>query len=130
MIIRFIANALALAVAAWLVPGITLSASTTSQKGLALAIVAVIFGVVNALVKPVFEAVTGCFILITFGLFLWVINACMLKLTGWVAGQVGLGFTVDNWTAAFIGALIVSIVSALVSGAWRRTQGDRQEHAR
>ena len=110
-ILRLLATAGALAVATWLLSGITLTASSTSGKILALLIVALIFGVLNAIVKPIFALVTLPLLLLTLGLFLLVINACIMLLTSWVAEKVGLGWHVDGfWTAVF-GAIIVSIVS-------------------
>lgn len=114
-ILRLLANAAALAVATWLLSGITLNTPTTSRKILALLIVALIFGVLNAVVKPVFKLVTAPIVLLTLGLFLLVINACIMLLTSWVADKVDLGWHVDGfWTAVF-GAVIVSIVSFLLN---------------
>jgi putative membrane protein len=110
-ILRLLANAAALAVATWLLSGITLNTPTTSQKVLALLIVALIFGVLNAVVKPVFKLVTAPILLLTLGLFLIVINACIMLLTSWVAAKVGLGWHVDGFGTAVIGAIIVSVVS-------------------
>ena len=98
-ILRLLANAAALAVATWLLTGITLNTPTTSRKIVALLVVALIFGVLNALVKPVFKLVTAPIVL----------------LTSWVADKIDLGWHVDGfWTAVF-GAIIVSIVSFLLS---------------
>jgi putative membrane protein len=124
-ILRLLANAAALAVATWLLSGITLNTPTTSRKILALLIVALIFGVLNALVKPVFKFVTAPLVLLTLGLFLIVINACIMLLTSWVADKVDLGWHVDGfWTAVF-GAVIVSIVSFLL-GAFVPDANDRR----
>jgi len=110
-ILRLLATAGALAVATWLLSGITVTDPTTSGKILALLIVALIFGVLNAIVKPIFKLVTLPIVLLTLGLFLLVINACIMLLTSWVASNVGLGWHVDGfWTAVF-GAIIVSVVS-------------------
>ena len=114
-ILRLLANAAALAVATWLLSGITLTAATTSSKILALLVVALIFGVLNALVKPVFKLVTAPIVLLTLGLFLIVINACIMLLTSWVAGKVDLGWYVDGFWTAVVGALIVSVVSFVLS---------------
>ncbi len=114
-ILRLLATAGALAVATWLLSGITLNDPTTSGKILALLIVALIFGVLNAIVKPIFKLVTLPIVLLTLGLFLLVINACIMLLTSWVASNVGLGWHVDGfWTAVF-GAIIVSVVSFLLN---------------
>ena len=114
-ILRLLATAGALAVATWLLSGITLNDPTTSGKILALLIVALIFGVLNAIVKPIFKLVTLPIVLLTLGLFLLVINACIMLLTSWVASNVGLGWHVDGfWTAVF-GAIIVSVVSFVLN---------------
>ena len=119
-LIRLVVNALALAFVTWLLSGISLTGDTTDRKVLVLIVVALIFGIVNAVVKPVFTLVTAPLVLLTLGLFLLVINALMLLLTSWVAGLVGLGWQVDGFGTALLGAIIVSVVSfilnAFVSG--------------
>ncbi len=112
---RLLANATALAVATFLLSGITLTASSTRDKILALLLVALIFGVLNAVVKPIFKFVTAPAVLLTLGLFLIVINGCMLLLTSWVAGKVDLGWHVGGFLTALAGALIVSIVSFMLN---------------
>src|SRR5580765_560529 len=115
MLLRLVANAAALAVATALLSGITLTADTTAKKIFALLVVALIFGVLNAIVKPLFTLFTAPLVLLTLGLFLFVINGCMLLLTSWVADKVDLGWQVDGfWTAVF-GAVIVSIVSFVLN---------------
>ena len=81
-------------------------------------IVAAIFGLVNALVKPLFVFVTSPLLLLTLGFFLRVINALMLQLTSWLAGVFGLGFHVDGFWPAFWGALIVSVVSFILNSSF------------
>ena len=119
-LIRLVVNALALAFVTWLLGGISLTGDTPGRKVLVLVVVALIFGIVNAVVKPIFTLVTAPLVLLTLGLFLLVINALMLLLTSWLAGQVGLGWRVDGFGAALLGAIIVSVVSfilnAFVSG--------------
>ena len=111
LILRLLANMGALALATWLLSGITLTAPTTERKVLTLLIVALIFGVVNAIVKPIFTLVTAVAVVLTLGLFLIVINALMLLLTSWISDQFNLGWSVNGfWTAVF-GSIIVSIVS-------------------
>jgi len=115
LILRLLANMGALALATWLLSGITLTAPSTERKVLTLLIVALIFGVVNAIVKPIFTLVTAVAVVLTLGLFLIVINALMLLLTSWISDQVDLGWSVNGfWTAVF-GSLIVSIVSFVVN---------------
>jgi putative membrane protein len=114
-LLRLVANAAALAVAAFLLSGITLTSDTLTGKTITLLIVAFIFGIVNAIVKPIFAFFSIPLLLLTLGLFLLVINACMLLLTSWVAGKFGLGWEVDGFWVALIGSIIVSIVSFLVN---------------
>ena len=111
LVLRLLANAAALAVATFLLSGISLTAPTTSGKVVTLLVVALIFGVVNAVVKPVFTLVTVPLLLLTLGLFLVVINALMLLLTSWVSTRVDLGWSVEGFGTAVLGALIVSVVS-------------------
>jgi putative membrane protein len=111
LVLRLLANAAALAVATFLLSGITLTAPTTQGKVVTLLVVALIFGVLNAVVKPIFTLVTVPLLLLTLGLFLVVINALMLLLTSWVSSRVDLGWSVDGFGTAVLGALIVSVVS-------------------
>ncbi len=115
LILRLLANAAALAVATFLLSGIALTSGTTERKILTLLVVALIFGFVNALVKPIFTLVTVPLLLLTLGLFLLVINALMLLLTSWLSDKVGLGWSVDSFGTAVLGAVIVSIVSFLLN---------------
>ena len=114
-IVRLVVNAAALAIATWILSGITLTGPSTARKIITLLIVALIFGVLNAIIKPLFALFTAPLILLTLGLFLIVINACMLLLTSWIAGKVGLGWHVNGFWTAVIGAIIVSIVSFLLN---------------
>ena len=114
--VRTVAVAVALAVAAWIVPGIELVRGAGTQQLLTLIGVALIVGLVNAFVRPMVRLLTGCLVLLSFGLFLLVVNAWMLQLTSWIAGQLGLGFRVDGFGSAMLGSIIVSLVSGVVSG--------------
>ena len=115
MLLRLLANAAALAVATALLAGISLTAPTTEGKVVTLLIVALIFGVLNAVVKPVFTLVTAPLVLATLGLFLIVINALLLLLTSWISTRVELGWFVDGFGTAVIGAVIVSVVSFVLN---------------
>ncbi|GAA4991889.1 putative membrane protein [Nonomuraea thailandensis] len=117
---RFIIRTLAAAVALWVaiqfIDGIDVDAPTNSARywGVLL-LVALIFGIVNAIVKPIVKALGCAVIVLTLGLFLLVINAAMLYLTSWIAGELDIPFHVDNfYPAAFWGAVIVSLVSWLL----------------
>jgi len=108
---RVVVNALALAAAAWLLADIYVTGATTGTKLLHLLLVAVIFGVVNTFVSPVVKLLSLPFIILTLGLLIFVINALMLMLTGWLSTQFGLGFHVDGFWTAVLGAIIISIVT-------------------
>jgi len=108
-LIRWFINAVALWVAVRLV-GIEASTDLITIAGVAL-----IFGLVNALIGPILRFLTCPLIILTLGLFTLVINALMLLLTSWVAGQLGLVFQVTDFWQAFIGALIISVVSFVLS---------------
>ncbi len=110
-LIRVIVDALALAVAAWLIDDIKVTEEAREDQVLALVIVALIFGVINAFVKPVLKLFSLPFIILTLGLFLLVINAALLLLTSWIAGEIGLGFEVDGFWTAVLGSIVITIVS-------------------
>jgi putative membrane protein len=110
-VISVVVDALALAAAVWLVGGISLTGDTTEDQVLVLVIVALIFGVINAFVAPLVKLLSLPFIILTLGLFLLVINAFMLMLTSWIAEQVGLGFEVDGFWSALLGAIVITIAS-------------------
>ncbi|MDT0342201.1 phage holin family protein [Streptomyces litchfieldiae] len=114
ILVRFLANAVALAAAVWLVGDITLGEddASTGSKTATLLIVALIFGLVNLIVKPIVKLFSLPLLILTLGLFTLVINALMLMLTGWIAGD---SFEVDGFGSAFVGGLIISIVSWAVN---------------
>ncbi|MGB3955376.1 MAG: phage holin family protein [Brooklawnia sp.] len=131
LLLRIVATALAVWVAGWLVPGIQVggTAATGDPSGdviVTLLLVSLVFGLVNSFVKPVVQVLSGCFILLTFGLFLLVINAAMLMLTSWIMGQFGIAFTVTGWGAALLGSIIISLVSALINGITGAGKGDQR----
>ena len=109
VILRILINAAALWLAAVVVPGIH-----AGGIGSILA-TALVFGIVNALIRPVMKLVSCPIILLTLGLFTLVINALMLMLTGWLGRILGIDFRVDGFVAAFLGALLISIVSTVLS---------------
>ena len=115
MIKRIVIDALALAVATLVLPGITLADPLSVRGVLTILGVAVVFGILNALVKPLFKALTGCLVMLTFGLFLFVINGAMMLLASWICGQLGLGWNVDGWLTAIEGGIIVAVVSFLAA---------------
>ncbi|MXY93363.1 MAG: phage holin family protein [Caldilineaceae bacterium SB0670_bin_27] len=114
LLLRLVGNAIALYVASTLIDGIQFGAGGEVDFGSLLA-VTLIFGVVNAIIKPVVKVVTCPAFLVTLGLFTFVVNALMLLLTGWLAGILNVDFQVDGFGAAFLGAIVISFVSFLLS---------------
>ncbi|MCX5211685.1 phage holin family protein [Kitasatospora sp. NBC_00240] len=110
--IKTLINAAAIWVAAWIVTGITLSGQDGwGQQTLTVIAVALIFGVVNWLIKPVVKLFSLPLFVLTLGLVTFLINALMLWLTSWASDKLDLDFHVDGFWAAFFGALIISLVS-------------------
>ncbi|GAA1908267.1 MULTISPECIES: phage holin family protein [Streptomyces] len=110
-VVKTIANAAALAVAVWLLDKITLTGDSTGKKTLTLIVVALLFGLVNFLVKPIVKVLTFPLFILTLGLITLVVNALMLLLTSWLADKFDLSFHVDGFWTAVLGGLIISIVS-------------------
>jgi len=116
-----VTTAVALAVATLLLDGIRFSGPIHGQeeirhKLVPLLLVALIFGVITSFVKPVLTILSIPFIVITLGLFLLVINAALLLLTSWVAGQLDIGFHVTGFWPAVGGAIVITVVTWIVDG--------------
>ena len=109
-VLRLVINAAALWVATRLVPGVTFQGGSVAFLGVALT-----FGVINAFIRPVAKILTFPLILLTLGLFALVVNGLMLWLTSSLSSSLGLGFHVTGFWPAFWGALVVSIVSTMLS---------------
>jgi putative membrane protein len=110
LVLRILINAAALWVAVRIVPGIAYTGTP-----LMLLCVAIVFGVVNTIVKPIVTLLSIPAILLTLGLFLLVVNALMLWLTGWLSTVLGLGFQVQGIGPALLGAIVVSLVAWTLS---------------
>ena len=107
-------NAVALAVVLWLIPGIHLDgpahgSDEIKHKIVPLLVVALILGVVSAVIKPILTILSLPLIILTLGLFLLVINAAMLGLTSWLLGPTRVGFHVDDFWSAVWGGLVFAI---------------------
>ncbi len=113
LLIRWFIVAISLGVAVWIVPGISVEGGTA---WVAVAIVAIVLGLVNAIIRPILAFLScGC-IVATMGLFMIVINAFTLWLSSWVAvNWLNIGFYVDGFLPALFGGIIVSIVSFVLS---------------
>ena len=110
-IVRLLVNAVALWCAARFIDGISYRGSWPGLVGLSL-----VFGIVNAFIRPVLSFFSFPIQIVTLGLFTVVLNALMLMLTGWLAVRFDIAFTVSGFVPALLGALVVSIVS-MVLGA-------------
>lgn len=114
MLLTVLTGAAGLAVAAWMFDGISIGGADRNEQVVTLLLVAAIFGVVNAFVRPIVALLSIPFYILTLGLFFLVVNALMLLLTSWIADQVGIPFKVDGfWTAVF-GGLVISLASAVI----------------
>lgn len=116
-LVRLLTNAAALWVATQVVPGVSYSG-----EWLPFFAVALVFGGINATLRPLLKLLTCPLILLTLGLFALVVNGLMLWLTGSLSQSLGLGFQVSGFWPAFFGGLVVSIVSTLISIAFRPPQ--------
>jgi putative membrane protein len=112
LLLRWLITALALGAAVAVVPGIRVE---SDSAWLTVAVMAVILGLVNAFVRPLLKLLSCPLILLTLGLFLLVINAVTLWLAAQLAGVLSIPFYVDGFWPAFLGGLIISIVSFLLS---------------
>lgn len=119
-LITLVINAAALAITIWLFDGITLTGNTDTDKALTLVLVAAIFGIVNAIVRPVVAILSLPLYILTLGLIAFVINALMLMLTSWISGEIGIGFNVEGFWTALLGAIVISIVGALLGAVLRK----------
>ena len=121
LLLRWVITAVALFVAAWLLPGIHVDGT----GWVAYAVVAVILGLVNAIIRPLLALLTCPLIILTLGLFTLVINALTLWLSANIANGLGLGYYVDGFWPAFWGALIVTIVTTILSAFLKDEREDR-----
>ena len=115
LIVRLLAGAVALAAAAWLIEGISIGPGTTSERAFTLLAVAVIFGLVNVIIRPIVRLISIPLFILTLGLFTFVVNALMLMLTAWIGDQFDLAFEVDGFWSALLGALVISIVTFVLN---------------
>jgi len=113
-LVRWGINAVALYAAVWIVPGIEFRGDWTGVLWLAL-----ISGLLNALVRPLLKFLTCPLIILTLGLFTIVINTVMLLLTSRIGQAFGIGLTVDGFWTAVLGSLVISVVSIVMSVIFR-----------
>lgn len=109
LILRWAINAVAVWAAVAILPGVDAAGVVD------ILVVALIFGLANALIRPVLKLLTCPLIILTLGLFTLVLNALMFWLAGWLGATLGFGFWVDGFLSAFLGGLIVSAVSVVLT---------------
>ncbi|MEU7003803.1 phage holin family protein [Nonomuraea sp. NPDC046570] len=113
-IIKILVVAVSLWVAAQLLDGIEITTTTTAKYWGTLVVVSLIFGVINAVLKPIIQTIGCAFYVLTLGLFALVVNAGLLLLTSWIAEQLNVPFHVDDFWTALLGGIIVAVVSWLL----------------
>ena len=107
LLVRWFTLAVAIGATAWLMPGVQVQNGVTG-----LALVALVFGLVNAVIRPILSILTCPLIILTLGLFILVINALMLTLTAWLIPDL---LSVSGFWSALIASLIISIISAILN---------------
>ncbi|MCL4553733.1 MAG: phage holin family protein [Actinobacteria bacterium] len=113
LLIRWLINAIALVVAAFLVPGITVEGDSAF---IAFGITAIVLGLLNATLRPLLTFLTCGFVVLTLGIGLLFINAFVLWAAAWISSDLlGIGFAIDGFWSAFLGGIVVSVVSFLLS---------------
>jgi putative membrane protein len=116
IVIRLAVSALSMWIATVLIPGITLSTDSIPEALLTLVVVAAIFGLVNAVLRPIIKTVGCAFYVLTLGLVAIVVNGLLFLLTSYIAEQLELPFHVDDfWPSAVVGALLVGVVSWILN---------------
>jgi putative membrane protein len=116
ILIRLVITAVSLWIATLLIDGIQLNATSTLGKAGTLLAVAAIFGIVNAVLRPIIKTIGCGLYVLTLGLIALVVNGLLFLLVSWISGQISLPFHVDNfWPSAVFGALLVGIVSWLLN---------------
>jgi putative membrane protein len=114
-LVRLAITAIALWITTMIVPGVEVTGRNATDTALTLLVVALVFGVVNAVLKPVIKVLGCVFYLLTLGLFALVVNALLFLFTNWIAQGLHLPFHVNGFWSAFWGAIVVAVVSWVIS---------------
>ncbi len=125
IVIRLVVTAVALWISTLLLHGITLDTPSTAKKIGTLLAVAAIFGLVNAVIRPIVKTVGCAFYVLTLGLIALVVNGALFLLTSWIAGKLSLPFHVNTFLTAVLGALIVGVVSWILNAVIPDRAGGR-----
>ena len=116
IILRVVITAVSLWIASLLIDGIQLTTDSVPKQIGTLLAVSVIFGVVNAILRPIIKVIGCGLYVLTLGLIAFVVNGLLFMLTSWIAGKLDLPFHVENfWPSAVLGALLVGVVSWLLN---------------
>ncbi|GIF19872.1 hypothetical protein Ate02nite_26020 [Paractinoplanes tereljensis] len=112
ILIRLVITAVSLWISTFVISGIELNTDSVPKKVVTLLVVAAIFGIVNAVLRPIVKVIGCGLYVLTLGLIAVVVNGLLFLLTSWIAGELDLPFHVDNfWPSAVLGALLVGVVS-------------------
>ena len=115
-VVRVLINGVAIWFATLVLSGLTIvGADSDLEQALIILLIALVFGIVNAVVKPIVAILSIPLYILTLGLFTLVVNALMLMLTAWITEQTSWGLRIDNFGTAVLGALIISVVSFVLS---------------
>ena len=114
-LIRWLINAVALWVTTKIVSGIDVTTDNAGKAALTILVVALIFGLVNAIIKPIVKIIGCIFYVLTLGLISFVVNALLFLLVDWMAGLFDLPFSIDGFWPAFWGAIVMGVVSWVLS---------------
>ncbi len=119
-LIRWIATAVAVGVAVWIVPGIT---TVGPNATIAIVAGALVLSFINAVLKPIVQTISFPLSVLTLGVFYLIVNALLLELAAWAStGIFGSGIAITSFGSAFFGSIIISIVSAIVNGFFEKQQ--------
>jgi putative membrane protein len=115
LLVNVVANAVAIWVATVIVPKVSVHGGTGTETAVSLLVLGAALALVNAVVKPLVKALTGCLYLLTLGLIGLIVNAVMLRLAGWLAGKLNVHFDSGPffWSTV-LAAVVVTLVSLLV----------------
>ena len=115
---KVVVNAVAVWVASLVVPGVHVGGGDTARTVVTLLVVGLLFGIVNAIIKPVVKFLSFPFYILTLGLFAFVVNAAMLEIVDWLSGKLDVAFSIDRFFwSAILAAVVVTIVSIAASAA-------------
>jgi putative membrane protein len=113
LIVRWIIGAIAIAVAVWLIPGIRIEGN---NAWIVVGVMAIVLGLVNAIIRPILAFLSCGFIVLTLGLFMLIVNGISFWLASWIAvNWLNIGFYVDGLWPAILGSIVVSIVTFLLA---------------